>query len=71
MDKKGHIYGLGPEAGKYKSISITSLDGVSPSEYEEMRNTISNLSAENKTLKERLQTHEDLIRSSQEESRLI
>lgn len=72
VDKKGRIFGLGPEAGKYKpSASTTSYDGVSPSEYQQMRTLVTNLSDENKSLKEQLQSHEELIRASQEESRLV
>jgi len=48
VDKKGHKYGLGAEAGKHKpSVSSTSFDGISPSQYEHMRASISKLSAEN------------------------
>ncbi|KAL2346969.1 hypothetical protein Fmac_000969 [Flemingia macrophylla] len=71
MSKKGRIFGLGSEAGKYKPSSSGSYDGISNSEYEQMKNLISNLSEENKTLKEQLQSHSELIRASQEESRLV
>jgi hypothetical protein len=37
VDKKGHIYGLEPEAGKYKPSSSRSTDDISPSEYKHMR----------------------------------
>ena len=68
VDKKGRVFGLGPEAGKYKPFVSSTSDGISLSEYEHMRAVISNLSAENMTLKDQLKTHEDLIRASQEES---
>ena len=70
VDKKGRIYGLRAEAGKYKSSSSRSSDGISPSEYEHMRSAISKMSDENMELKERLKTNEELIRASQEDSRL-
>ncbi|KAK2441843.1 hypothetical protein QL285_013089 [Trifolium repens] len=68
VDKKGRVFGLGPEAGKYKPFVSSTSNGISQSEYEHMRAVISNLSAENMTLKDKLKTHEDLIRASQEES---
>ncbi|KAK2451908.1 hypothetical protein QL285_010918 [Trifolium repens] len=68
VDKKGRVFGLGPEAGKYKPFVSSTSDGISLSEYEHMRAVISNLSAENMILKDQLKTHEDLIRASQEES---
>ncbi|KAL2326330.1 hypothetical protein Fmac_025388 [Flemingia macrophylla] len=71
VNKKGRIFGLGSEAGKYKPSSSRSSNGISNSEYEQMRNLVSNLSQENKTLKEQLQTHSELIRASQEESRMV
>jgi len=71
VDKKGHIYGFGPEAGKYKPSSSRSFDGISPSEYEHMRTVISKMSAENMTLKEQLKTHEELICASKGESSLL
>ncbi|CAK8534903.1 unnamed protein product [Lathyrus sativus] len=71
VDKKGRIYGLGPEAAKYKSYRSSTFDGISSSEYEQMRTVIFDLSAENNTLKEKLKTHEDLIHASQEDSRLL
>jgi hypothetical protein len=46
---------------------MTSND-ISLSKYDHMRAVISNLSAENMTLKEKLKTHEDLIRASQTKS---
>jgi len=70
VDKKGRIYGLGAEAGKYKPSTSRSSDGISPSEYEQMKTAISKMSAENIDFKERLKTNEELIRASQEESRL-
>ena len=70
VDKKGRIYGLEAEVGKYKPSSSRSFDGVSPSEHEHMRTAISKMSAENMELKERSKTNEELIRASQEESRL-
>ncbi|XP_029128162.1 uncharacterized protein LOC109803761 [Cajanus cajan] len=70
VNDKGRIFGLGSEAGKYKPSS-TFLDGISNPEYEQMKNLVSNLSEENKTLKEQLKSHADLIRASQEESRLV
>ncbi|CAK8531106.1 unnamed protein product [Lathyrus sativus] len=33
VDKKGRIYGLGPEAAKYKSFRSSTFDGISSSEY--------------------------------------
>ncbi|XP_058781747.1 uncharacterized protein LOC131655966, partial [Vicia villosa] len=71
VDKKGRIYGLGPEAAKYKPSRSSTFDSISSSEYEQMRTVISDLSTENNTLKEKLKTHEDLIRASQEDSRLL
>ncbi|XP_029126066.1 uncharacterized protein LOC109792804 isoform X2 [Cajanus cajan] len=71
VNNKGRIFGLGSEAGKYEPSSSTFLDGISNLEYEQMKNLVSNLSEENKTLKEQLQSHADLIRASQEESRLV
>ncbi|KAJ1442171.1 hypothetical protein SESBI_00986 [Sesbania bispinosa] len=79
MIAKGRVYGLGPEAGKYKSSTIASSSGsVSPYEYDQMRALVSSLTAVNKSLQDQLQTHEErlcsneqLIRSSQEESRLL
>ncbi|RHN72697.1 hypothetical protein MtrunA17_Chr2g0290591 [Medicago truncatula] len=71
VDKKGHIYGLGPEAGKYKPSTSIPFDNISPSEYEHMMTVISKMSVENMTLKEQLKTHEELIRSSKVESRLL
>ncbi|XP_058744612.1 uncharacterized protein LOC131634279 [Vicia villosa] len=71
VDKKGRIYGLGPEAAKYKSSGSSISDGISLTEYEHMKTVISDLSVENNTLKEKLKTHEDLIRASQEDSRLL
>jgi len=70
VDKKGRIYGLGTEAGKYKPSSSRSSDGILPSEYKHMTIAISKMSAENMELKERLKTNEELIRASQKESRL-
>ncbi|KAL2333580.1 hypothetical protein Fmac_014793 [Flemingia macrophylla] len=67
VNKKGRIFGLGSEAGKYKASSSGSYDGISNSEYEHMKNLVSNLSEENKTLKEQLQSHSELICASQEE----
>ncbi|XP_058767311.1 uncharacterized protein LOC131640986 [Vicia villosa] len=71
VDKKGRIYGLGPEAAKYKPSKSFTSDCISSSEYEQMRTVISDLSVENKTLKDKLKTREDLIRASQEDSRLL
>ncbi|KAL2342606.1 hypothetical protein Fmac_003891 [Flemingia macrophylla] len=71
LNKKGRIFGLGSEAGKYKASSSGSYDGISNSEYEQMKNLVSNLSEENRTLKEQLQSHSEMIRASQEESRLV
>ncbi|KAJ1415111.1 hypothetical protein SESBI_18299, partial [Sesbania bispinosa] len=79
VNKKGRVYGLGPEAGKYKSsTSASSSYSVSPSEYEQMKVLVSSLTAKNKSLQDRLQTHEERLRSkeelicsSQEESRLL
>ncbi|KAL2347974.1 hypothetical protein Fmac_001974 [Flemingia macrophylla] len=68
VNKKGRIFGLDSEAGKYKPSSSRLFDGISNYEYEKMRNLVSNLSQENKTLKEQLQSHLELIRASQEES---
>ncbi|KAJ1398549.1 hypothetical protein SESBI_31028 [Sesbania bispinosa] len=52
--------------------------GVSPFEYDQMRALVSSLIAENKSLQDQLQTHEErlhsneeLIRSSLEESHLL
>jgi hypothetical protein len=70
-DKKGRVYGLGTEAGKYKPSRSSTYGGISPSEYQHMRTIISDLSAENTTLKEKLKTHEELIHQSQEDSRLL
>ncbi|KAL2318603.1 hypothetical protein Fmac_032479 [Flemingia macrophylla] len=71
LNKKGRIFGLGSKAGKYKASSSGSYDGISNSEYEQMKNLVSNLSEENRTLKEQLQSHSEMIRASQEESRLV
>ncbi|XP_020227319.1 uncharacterized protein LOC109808653 isoform X2 [Cajanus cajan] len=71
VNDKGRIFGLGSEAGKYKPSSSTFLEGISTPEYQQMKNLVSNLSEENKSLKEQLQSHADLIRASQEESRLV
>ncbi|WJX29777.1 hypothetical protein P8452_18382 [Trifolium repens] len=71
VDKKGRVYGLGTEAGKYKPSRSSTYGGISPSEYQHMRTIISDLSAENTTLKEKLKTHEELIHQSQEDSRLL
>ena len=71
VNKKGRIFGLGSEAGKIKPSSSRVSDGISNSEYEQMKIFVSNLSEENKTLKEQLQSHSELIRASQEESRLV
>ncbi|TKY63655.1 hypothetical protein E2542_SST13533 [Spatholobus suberectus] len=72
MNSKGRIFGLGSEAGKYKpSSSSISFDGISLSEYEQMRSLVSKVTEENKNLKEQLQTHLKMIRASQEESRLF
>ena len=78
VNKKGRIYGLGSEAGKYKASTSRSFDGIFHSEYEQMKSLVSSLTVENKTLHERLETHEDrfrsneeLIRSSQEESHIL
>ena len=69
VGKKGRIYGLG-DRGRKISSSSRSSDGISPYEYEHMRTAISKMSAENMERKERLKTNEQLIRASQEESRL-
>ncbi|KAJ1412533.1 putative transposase, Ptta/En/Spm, plant [Sesbania bispinosa] len=79
VNKKGRVYGIGSEAGKYKSSTFASSSySVSAPEYEQMRVLVSTLTAENKSLQDRLQTHEErfhsneeLIRSSQEESRRL
>ncbi|KAL2326932.1 hypothetical protein Fmac_020359 [Flemingia macrophylla] len=71
VNKKRRIFGLGSEVGKYRPSSSRSSDGISNSEYEQMRNLVSNLSQENKTLKEQLQTHSELIRAPQEESQMV
>ncbi|XP_020209038.1 uncharacterized protein LOC109793973 [Cajanus cajan] len=71
VNNKGRIFGLGSEAGKYKPSSSTFLYGFSTPEYEQMKNLVSNLSEENKTLKEQLQSHAYLILASQEESWLV
>ncbi|XP_045791816.1 uncharacterized protein LOC123886553 [Trifolium pratense] len=71
VDKKGRIYGLGPEAERYKRSRSSTYDGISSSEYQHMRTIISDLSAENMTLKEKLKTHEELIHQSQEDSHLL
>ena len=64
VNKKGRIYGLGPEAGKYKPSRSSRSDGISQSEFEQMR-------AENASLKDKLKAHEELIRASQEDSRFL
>ena len=65
VTKKGRIYGLGPEGMKYKpSTCGTSSDGISQSEYEQMRTLIANLTAENKNLNDRFRVTEELVRSS-------
>lgn len=56
VNKKGRIYGLGAEAGKFKHSKATSSHGVSPSEYETMRNLVSTLTEENKKLKGKMET---------------
>jgi hypothetical protein len=71
VDKKGRVYVLGPEAEKYKPSRSSTYHGISPSEYQHMRTIISDLSAENTTLKEKLKTHEELIHQSQEDARLL
>jgi hypothetical protein len=71
VDEKGRIYGLGPEAEKNKPSRSSTYDGISSSEYQHMRTIISDLSAENTTLNEKLKTHEELIHQSQEDSRLL
>ena len=71
VDKKGHIYGLGPEVGKYKPSSYRSSYNISLAKYEHMRTEMSKMSAENMEFKEQLKTCEELIRSSQEESRFL
>jgi len=72
VNKKGRVYGLGPEGKKYKpSTSTTSFDGVSQFEYEEMRTLIANLTAENKSLNDKFRATEEMVRSSQEESHLL
>jgi hypothetical protein len=60
VNKKGRIYGLGPEAGKYKPFRSSISDGILHSEFEQMR-------AENTSLKEKLKAHEKLIRASREQ----
>ncbi|KAL2319807.1 hypothetical protein Fmac_028776 [Flemingia macrophylla] len=52
-------------------LSSRLYDSISIFEYEQMKNLVSNLSAENKILKEQLQSYLELIRASQEESRLV
>jgi hypothetical protein len=64
VNKKGRIYGLGPEAGKYKPSRSSRSDGILQSEFEQMR-------AENASLKEKLKAHEELIRASLEDSRSL
>ncbi|KAL2341154.1 hypothetical protein Fmac_009094 [Flemingia macrophylla] len=54
-----------------RRIEVLILNNVAPEEYEQMKNLVSNLSAENKILKEQLQSYLELIRASQEESRLV
>jgi hypothetical protein len=56
VDKKGHIYGLGLEAGKYKPSSSRSFDIISPSEYEYMGTVIFKMSTENMAFMEQLKT---------------
>jgi hypothetical protein len=58
------LYGLGPEAGKYKPSRSSRSDGILQSEFEQIR-------AENASLKEKLKAHEELIRASQEDSRFL
>lgn len=65
VDKKGHIYGLGPEVANYKLSTSSRSDGISPSNYEQIRIVIFYLSLKKKTLKKKIKTHEDLIRASQ------
>jgi hypothetical protein len=62
-------FGFG--VGKYKHSSFTSLDNISPFEYEHTRAVISKTSAENMALKEKLKTREELIRASHNESRVL
>ncbi|RDY12934.1 hypothetical protein CR513_02215, partial [Mucuna pruriens] len=48
MNKKGRILGQDSEARKYKLVfSITSSDGISLFEYDQMNSKISNLTEEN------------------------
>ncbi|XP_057451918.1 uncharacterized protein LOC130743707 [Lotus japonicus] len=58
-NKKGRIYGLGAEAGKFKRSKATSSHGVSPSGYETMINLVSTLTEENKKLKEKMKTYDE------------
>ncbi|XP_057440246.1 uncharacterized protein LOC130732151 [Lotus japonicus] len=58
-NKKGRIYGLGAEAVKFKRYKATSSHGVSPSEYETMRNLVSTLTEENKKLKGKMETYDE------------
>ncbi|RHN80506.1 hypothetical protein MtrunA17_Chr1g0189031 [Medicago truncatula] len=64
VNKKGHIYDLGSEAGKCKSYRSSRSDDILQSEFEQTR-------GENASLKEQLKTCEELIRASQENSLLL
>ncbi|KAG5088185.1 hypothetical protein JHK86_000797 [Glycine max] len=64
MDRKGRVFGLGSEIGKYKPSSSILFDGFSSHEYEKMKSQLSNLTKENKNMKE-------VFLASQEESCLF
>ncbi|TKY62948.1 hypothetical protein E2542_SST12813 [Spatholobus suberectus] len=53
MNSKGRMFGLGSEIGKYKSSSSSmSSNGISLSEYDQMRSLVSKVIEEKKNLKE-------------------
>ncbi|KAL2318829.1 hypothetical protein Fmac_032705 [Flemingia macrophylla] len=54
VNNKGRIFCLGSEAEKYKPSYSRLSNGISNSEYEQMKNLILNWSKENKTLKEKI-----------------
>ncbi|KAL2344263.1 hypothetical protein Fmac_005548 [Flemingia macrophylla] len=67
MTKKSeHHYWTKSKVEKYMPSRLS--DGISVFEYEQMRDLVSNLSQENKTLKDHIKS---CIRSSKEESRLL
>ncbi|RZC28906.1 hypothetical protein D0Y65_000755 [Glycine soja] len=66
MDRKGRVFGLGSEIGKYKPSSSILFDGFSSHVYEKMKSQLSNLTKENKNMKEEHEMELQLLNQNEE-----